>query len=114
MDGQSLCFGIATMFGSAVLSHSGKYKMQQWLLSAFAILFFLLAVFWGKINPMFGTDFNQGINYVASNAWVWLSMIALTWTYLVFVLHSQSVVEIASPSKDTEVDWQADVSGLVR
>lgn len=110
MDGQGLFVAIATMFGGAFLSHPGRYEKRQWLLLIGTAVFAVVAGLWPTLNL---GALTQSINSIASNGWVWLGMIAITWIYLAFITHPRPLVEIITPKMGQKVNREESVSGLV-
>lgn len=110
MDGQGLFVAIATMFGSVFLSHSGRYGKRQWLLLIGAVIFAGVAILWLTLKP---NELTQSINAIASNGWVWLSIIGLLWIYIAFVTHPRPIIEIMTPEQGQQISLSQTVSGMV-
>jgi hypothetical protein len=109
---QTLLLGISFAFFGVVMT-IGKYRIREWILWVLTGLFLILGIAWTKIEPHVSGELLQSLNTIASNGWVWLAMIALSWIYLAFVIHPRPVIEIVSPESGAKINWSASISGLV-
>jgi hypothetical protein len=73
---------IALMFAGIAITPILGGKRGQAVATLFAIFFVIIALNWASLMVGIGAPFHASLVNAASNAYVWLAMLAFVWIYL--------------------------------